>query len=235
MSASKATNVDIVDFHAHILPSADHGSSSIETSLAQLALARDAGVTRIVATPHFYPSRHTLDQFLERRNGAWERLRRELVGDMPDIRVGAEVLICNGIENLPGLERLFITGTNTLMLELPFADFQEEYIDSAERLVLRGINVVLAHADRYDEDHIDEMVKVGCKIQLNADAFDHLFMKSHIKNWLSSGSVIALGSDIHHKDKCAYRSFLHAIKKVNAYIGDIKKASDDIWNKSKIL
>ncbi|MEE3459824.1 MAG: CpsB/CapC family capsule biosynthesis tyrosine phosphatase, partial [Candidatus Faecousia sp.] len=42
----------MIDFHAHILPGADHGSDGLETSLRQLALAEEAGVDTIVATPH---------------------------------------------------------------------------------------------------------------------------------------------------------------------------------------
>ena len=52
--------LDIVDFHAHVLPCADHGSSSVSTSLSQLSYAKGAGVKRIIATPHFYPHKHTL-------------------------------------------------------------------------------------------------------------------------------------------------------------------------------
>ena len=33
--------IDLVDFHSHILPRADHGSDSVETSLKQLKLAAD--------------------------------------------------------------------------------------------------------------------------------------------------------------------------------------------------
>ena len=55
----------IIDFHAHILPGADHGSSGLEESLNQLALIRAAGVDTVVATPHFYPHRHTPEEFLQ--------------------------------------------------------------------------------------------------------------------------------------------------------------------------
>ena len=58
-------NKDLVDFHAHILPEADHGSSSLEMSLWQLASAKRYGVTRIIATPHFYPHVHTVESLLK--------------------------------------------------------------------------------------------------------------------------------------------------------------------------
>ena len=57
----------MIDFHAHILPGADHGSDGLETSLRQLALAEEAGVDTIVATPHFYPQSDSFSEFLRRR------------------------------------------------------------------------------------------------------------------------------------------------------------------------
>ena len=43
------------DFHAHILPGADHGSRSPEDTEAQLTTLGECGVAHVAATPHFYP------------------------------------------------------------------------------------------------------------------------------------------------------------------------------------
>lgn len=40
-----------MDFHAHILPGADHGSRDLDHSLRQLRAAKAVGVDTIVATP----------------------------------------------------------------------------------------------------------------------------------------------------------------------------------------
>ena len=82
--------MNIVDFHAHILPGADHGSDSIETSLWQINAAREAGVNRIIATPHFYPHRHSVHNFIERRNTSLNSLYDNIPGDVR-IKLGAEV------------------------------------------------------------------------------------------------------------------------------------------------
>ena len=39
-----------IDFHAHIIPHADHGSSSVESAIKQLEEAKKAEVDYIVAT-----------------------------------------------------------------------------------------------------------------------------------------------------------------------------------------
>ena len=45
--------IRITDFHSHVLPGADHGSDSVETSERQLELVDGAGIDRVVAAPHF--------------------------------------------------------------------------------------------------------------------------------------------------------------------------------------
>lgn len=221
---------DIIDFHAHILPSADHGSSSVEMSLLQLELADQYSVGRIVATPHFYPDRHDIDFFFNRRNAAWDALREASDAEKrPKIALGAEVLICDGIERLEGLERLCIQGTNVLLLELPFSVFKTEYRDSVSRLVKNGFQVVLAHADRYDPDDIELLLERGAKIQLNADSLSGFGVKSHIKDWILRGDVVSLGSDIHLVDKKAYKCFDKALSRLSklSMLDFVKRSSDD--------
>ncbi len=220
--------IDIIDFHSHILPNADHGSSSTEESVRQLELAYSHGVSRIVATSHFYPHKHNVDGFLARRNDAWARLSAARGQGLPAVALGAEVLICDEIERMEGLAGLCIQGTDIILLELPFSVFKNEYRKSVYRLVKNGFKVVLAHADRYDSDDINSLLECGAKIQLNADAFSHIFLPRHIKEWLSRGDVVALGSDIHSVDKKAYKNFARACERLSGdgLLENIKRASD---------
>ena len=205
---------DIIDFHAHILPRADHGSSSVDTSLCQISMARQSGVDCIVATPHFYPAEQDVDRFLERREGSYRHFEKSLPADAPRIIRGAEVLICDSIENLPRIKDLCIVGTNALLLELPFTDFDIRFKTSVRELIKQGIDVVLAHADRYDRRNIDLLISVGARVQLNASSLTGLFVKKHLYGWIDDGVVVALGSDIHNKDKKAYKNFSSALKKM---------------------
>ena len=232
MRIKKSEMIDIVDFHSHILPRADHGSSSVDESLAQLKLASSVGIRRIIATPHFYPDSDDVNVFIERRHAAYERLLSALTPELPSVILGAEVLICAGIENMPGLDRLFISNTKTLLLELSYADFDYSHVKTVASLVASGIDVVLAHADRYPAENVYRMLEVGARIQLNADSLKCMFLPKHVKEWLSADKVIAIGSDIHGTDQRAYRCFESAVSKLSKYIDHIKLESDKIWHKA---
>ena len=66
------------DFHSHILPGIDDGSKTVEESIALLRAEAEQGVKRVVATPHFYSNRDTMEGFLERRHAAVEALRQAM-------------------------------------------------------------------------------------------------------------------------------------------------------------
>lgn len=222
----------MVDFHAHILPGADHGSSSLQTSLAQIKLANECGVDKIIATPHFYPSMMSVEQFLTLRENAYQLLRPHI--DTTSIRLGAEVLICDNIQNLPDLDKLCLYGSRTLLLELPFNHFDKNFKYIISDLVKDGYEVILAHADRYIEADIELLINYGAKIQLNVDSLDVFFGRKQLYSWMESGYVVAFGSDIHGENKKAYKHFINATKKASKYWPLIDKASEEIWNKTSI-
>lgn len=225
----KKQNYDIVDFHSHILPRADHGSSSVEMSLSQLEYAKDNGVKRVIVTPHFYPNIHYVDAFLEKRRAAYERLLSSIPEGMPEIRLGAEVLICENIHNIEELDSLCVEGTKTLLLELPKENLGFDFTSTVLELEDKGYSVVLAHADRYHFSDVQRLVDVGAKVQLNASALVSVFTKPAYRKWITDRTLVAIGSDIHLDDKKAYKNFRKAIKKLGSYAEYIEKCSKEYW------
>ena len=233
--ATDIAKMGLVDFHSHILPGVDHGSGSLETTLFQLKAAKSVGINRVVATSHFYPNAHDVNRFVEKRNRALSRVL-SCGENIPEIRVGAEVLICGGIENLPDIEKLFIRGTDTLLLELPFVTkLDSSYYTSVERLLSRNIDVVIAHADRYRPAIVEQMVALGARLQLNASAFCGFFgTKKHIVEWVEKRYVVAIGSDIHGADKNAYPNFIKAVNRLGDKFNYICQQSNNIWDRSTV-
>ena len=201
----------MTDFHAHILPEADHGSNGLETSLRQLRMAQEAGIRTVVATPHFYPQQEDVEPFLQRRQRAYEQLMKAYSGRVR-VLLGAEVQLCAGLNHLPGLNRLCIAGTNTLLVEMPFAEWTENLCQTL--LTLQDspdYTPVLAHVDRYYPPAVAELLRSGVLGQLNAQGLCRLRGRRRLLQWVCDGFVAALGSDI-HGTQTGYRQFQRAVR-----------------------
>jgi protein-tyrosine phosphatase len=187
----------ITDFHAHVLPGADHGCSGGTEAKKQLELAYKAGVGLIVATPHFYPDRQTLNAFLERRKkAAAELLSLKIV--KPDVIIGSETTVCKGIDKLEGIEELCVGGTRCILLEMPFTVWDSEYIETVKAVRDRlKLVPVMAHIDRYPVKEVQKLISLGVRCQINADGLCRLSARRRLLKWIDEGYVYALGSDIH--------------------------------------
>lgn len=202
----------LVDFHAHILPLADHGCDSPEMARSQLDLAKNAGVEAIVSTPHFYPHKHTVGQFIARQERGRHLLKEVLQEDDPKVFYGAEVLVCPGMERMENLEKLIVQGTDgIILLELPFHGVNDDIWETIYCIQERSLQPVIAHLDRYELSVINQALKININIQLNAQAFQPIL---HRKKWIDfSGNhrVCAIGSDIHGVPRNGYQPFKSAI------------------------
>lgn len=195
-----------VDFHSHILPGIDDGSSSEEQSLAMLAMETEQGITRVVATPHFYPHRDTPERFLERRDGAELRLREAMIGhdELPDLIVGAEVGYFRGMSQSEYLPRLAVRGTRCILIEMPPAPWTEEMYRELEEIKrMQGLTSVIAHVDRYitplrRHGIPGRLVRLPVLVQANADFFLRPATAGMALKMLKAGQIHLLGSDCHN-------------------------------------
>ncbi len=218
----------IVDFHSHILPGADHGSRGCDVTAAQLAMMHAAGTDAVVATPHFYPNLDTISTFLERRAICVERLLTIDRPVSPTVYLGAEVLVCEGIEEMEGLERLAVEGTRVILLEMPFRHWSERLLDAVTGIAERGLIPVLAHVDRYEKEDVLRLMRRGIRIQLNAEPLARLLGKRRLAPYLESQLLVALGSDLHGAKKKGYAHFLKMQKRLGARTGEIFSKTEEL-------
>lgn len=217
----------MIDFHAHVLPGCDHGSDGLETSLKQLALAEAAGVDTLIATPHFYPQREDLEEFLDRRSSTSRLLKEHYKGPLK-LLLGAEVSLCNGLEHLQGLESLCVENTDIILLEMPLNYWSRSLEETLIAIQDSGnVTPVLAHIDRYDPKRIDQLLEYGLLAQLNAEGLLGFFGKRRRLEWIDRGSVVALGSDIHGV-RTGYMDFTKALK-------GLKERADLIFGRTEKL
>ena len=196
----------MIDFHTHILPGVDDGSRHLTDSLEMLRMEQRQGVDLVALTPHFYSSQQSPEKFLERRERAWQRLLDAWEEGMPQLLLGAEVQYFDSIENLSSLSSLCIQGTSLLLLEMPFAPWEQRVIRAVQEIQEFGeIQVVLAHIDRYlscGDNHrlLESLRRSGVLMQVNASFFEGWFHRRKALSMFRKGEFQLLGSDCHNLD-----------------------------------
>lgn len=192
----------MIDLHSHFLPNMDDGSRNIEESYAMLRESAKQGVTLMVATPHFYPTREDPETFLKRRSDSFTSLN--LSDEFPKILLGAEVAYFRGISRCDALDGLNIEGTNLLLLEMPFVPWTAAVIDDVCAIKkLTGLTPVLAHIERYRkfsgfDEHIEKLRSAGVLIQSNADNFISVLRSRKAVKDFAAGKIDFVGSDCHN-------------------------------------
>ncbi len=193
----------MIDFHSHILPGIDDGSASAEESIKLLEMLRDQGVKTVVATPHFYPNRTPIDDFLTQRDAAYRKIEPYLTEGLPRILLGAEVRYYDGIRRMEDLDALCIEGSEMLLLEMPFGKWSEMTLKEVGSLSRSGrAQIILAHIDRYisiqSAQCIERLLDAGVLLQFNASYFHGFFTKRKALQMFEHELVHAIGSDCHN-------------------------------------
>ncbi|UOO37478.1 hypothetical protein IZU99_09530 [Oscillospiraceae bacterium CM] len=218
----------VIDFHAHILPGMDHGCRDVQAALRQVAAARRAGVDIIAATSHFYPTIDTPERFLERRQAAWSLLKDALPEATPQIHLGAEVTLCDGMEQMEGLFSLALNGDQTILLEMPRSKWSLKTYDTVEKINdLAGGRAVIAHVDRYEAHLVESLFEIGVTGQLNAAGLLRLGGRRRLLRWIDSGKISALGSDAHGKS-VDYRRYKRAQNHLGSRFSEIMRRSAEL-------
>jgi len=202
MSTSKHTDV-MVDFHTHILPGIDDGSSSSAESIRMIRTSREYGAGCLVLTPHFYADCDNPERFLRRRTASLNRLKQGWSERIPLLIPGAEISYFEGISDVQELPQMCIGHSRTLLLEMPFHPWTDrifsEVMELSER---RGYRVVLAHVERYlrfqSEESLYRLVGHGVRMQSNSGFFLHWRTRRKALRMLEGGLIHLLGSDCHN-------------------------------------
>mgnify|MGYP000111167060 CR=1 FL=1 len=118
----------MIDFHTHILPGVDDGSPNLDVTCGMLREEQEQQVGLVVATPHFYAQETGFDAFLLRRQEALSQVRAlDGIGSaLPQVVAGAEILYFPGIGRASRVRELAVAGTNTILLEMPFAQCADQ-------------------------------------------------------------------------------------------------------------
>lgn len=194
---------EIVDFHSHMLPEMDDGSSSAEQSLDMIRQSAEQGITGIVLTPHFYAHRDHPEHFLAKREQRMEQLQALLPASAPKLFLGAEVHYFEGMTEMDELPLMKIRGTDCLLVEMPFRQWNSRMItDILEIQHRKNYTVILAHVERYIRAQkpyaMEALLSDGVLFQANAEFFLKRFSRGKALKMLEQGWIHLLGSDSHN-------------------------------------
>ena len=196
----------MIDFHSHILPGIDDGSKSVEMSIKMLRREAQQGISRVVATPHFYPQTDNPDRFLRRRAEAERILRNEMekYEDLPALSVGAEVYYFPGISDSEAISQLTIDHKRCILIEMPPSPWTDTMYRELENLyVKRGLVPIVAHVDRYigrfrTYGIPKRLAQLPVLVQANADFFLERPTSAMALRMLKRKEIHLLGSDCHN-------------------------------------
>lgn len=187
----------MIDFHSHILPNIDDGSSSMEESVKLIKEAAQAGFTGIISTSHYLQNYYECDE--AERTGLLAELAEQVkmadvkssggIGKekssdddtssfaeysrMPKLYLGNEIYITTDIVDLLKEGKAStINGTNYVLFELPMNSkplFAKEVV---YKLIENGYKPIIAHPERYsyvkeDIEFVRELKSMGALFQSN--------------------------------------------------------------------
>ena len=197
----------MIDFHTHVLPGMDDGSRNTDMSIQMLKMMKADGITQVMATPHFYGERESIERFLNRREICIAHLKRKYTEDLPKISVGAEVAYFDGISGAGGLEQLCISGTELLLLEMPFSNWDDRIYREVEKLVKSNrFHLILAHVERYSgfqkgDSRYEDILDMDVTCQCNAERLLVWHKRNSVIRLFDRRRAALLGSDCHNLEK----------------------------------
>jgi len=228
----------MVDLHCHILPGIDDGAADAQQSKEMLDLQKSQGVSGAVLTSHFYPETVSFEEFLDKRDEAYDKIK----ATSPILlKRAAEVAYTRHLANLGDIEKLCIEDTQYLLLELPFsADWTTAMIDDIQRMSANfGVTFIIAHIELYPAAHknfdlIKKLRDIGCLFQIDTQSVMSMSLteKMFLKKLFRHGCFHFLASDCHNT----------TTRKPNLHEGFIKlgrllgeDAVDEIKNNANII
>ena len=195
---------DLYDIHCHILPGVDDGAKNMDIALALIEKEIEAGVETIILTPHF--RKEMFEPDMEDIWNAYDELLYET--RYKNIRL---YLGCEFHANMEMVETLDndlrpLADSRYVLTEFAHNSTRAFMKERADALLMSGYRPIIAHIERYratrkDFDLIEDLIEMGCEVQVNADAIigrDGLGAQRFCKKLMQEDMLHYVGSDTHN-------------------------------------
>ena len=156
----------MIDVHCHILPDVDDGSECMQESINMAMIAKEQGIDKIIATPHYHPEFKYLKG--EELNKVCEEFKKQLKENNIDFTYDL-------IEKISELDFYCLNKSKYILIEFPPTNFPLNLCNIVYELKQKGFIPVLAHVERYIKIHDDpeiiyDCIKTGAIIQINSSS-----------------------------------------------------------------
>ena len=198
----------MIDIHSHILPGLDDGPKTLDDTLKMCEIAREDGITTIVATPH------NLDGIYENERERIAEVTRSLnealrqgecsINILPGSDTRLDVRL-QGMLNEGRVMTINDTG-KFLLVELSPFFITEQVKQLLFELTLAGVTPVISHPERNETlmDNLDVLrylIQIGGLVQITAGSVTGHFGRAVEKSTmrlLRSNMVHVLATDAHN-------------------------------------
>lgn len=196
---------DLYDIHCHILPGVDDGAKNMDIALALIEKEIEAGVETIILTPHF--RKEMFEPDMEDIWNAYDELLYETRYKNIRLYLGCEFHAnMEMVETLDNDLRPTLADSRYVLTEFAHNGTRAFMKERADALLMSGYRPIIAHIERYratrkDFDLIEDLIEMGCEVQVNADAIigrDGLGAQRFCKKLMQEDMLHYVGSDTHN-------------------------------------
>lgn len=232
----------MIDFHSHIIPNIDDGSSSLEESINLIKEAEKAGFTAVISTSHYIEGYYDYNQ--EERKKYLENLYNVENNDKNvKLYLGSEIYITEDMFELIEQEKAStINNSRYILFELPMNSKTFLAKEIVYRAIEKGYLPIIAHPERYtyvqeDINYARELSNMGALFQSNYGSIIGMYgnhAKKTIYKLLEDDLIQFLGSDVHREGQI-YNKVPKILKKLENVISKKKIEELTQINAEKVL
>lgn len=230
--------MELYDMHTHILPDFDDGAKTVEDSLELIDRLRRQGVRNIALTPHFYTNEMSLDDFLVKRQAAFDAFAPFIPEDI-NIILGTEVYVTDYLFNNTDLSKITYGNSPYILTEFAYETrFSEKTLQRFYMLTQNyGLIPVIPHVERYpyllEKPRMIETLKgMGTVIQTNVSKYTQeapFLKKRKLLKLIEKGLIDILGTDTHSLDHNPPEDYREALETITKKCGEhtVKRMMDN--------
>ncbi len=231
-----------IDLHNHLLPDVDDGVKNMEETMRSLELAVREKIEDLCFTPHIYEGKY--NNHPDKLKKVFEEVKKNTKEIKINLHLASEVHYSSSLSEdfKKGLYIPYGKKGRYILVELPVTLLPKGVEDGLYKLMLEGVEPIIAHPERYNYvqkniKSIINLIKAQIPLQVTTQAIVGALggsaRKTAIK-LLDMGLISFVASDAHHPEKRPFH-FREAVRILNNRYGHSTTRILTIENPRRIL